>query len=199
MSASNIKTVVKTFGLLLLLVTTIQTKCNAGGSSWEVSIEKMKLRSSTHATVVLKALEDRAFDQPCTKLLIEIDWQPGYLRGRKELDFDRESTALKNHQEALISLQRDYMQHSSTRIGEMMGGLIRKQPNKSWLDSLIQIFSRLLGRVDPPLLDSNIPTACQFTAPGLAIFEESTNRRVVYSLSRLGEVQVKRTVLGDVG
>jgi hypothetical protein len=179
------KTVVKTSGLSLLLITTIQTTCNAGGSSWKVRIEKMQLQSSNHATVVLKPLEDKAFDQPCTKLLIEINWQPDYLRGREELNLDRESTALKSHQEALASLQRVYMQRSSTRIGEMMGGLIQKQPNKSWLDSLVQFLSRLFGKVDPPLLDSSIPTACQFTAPGLAIFDESANRRAVYILNEL--------------
>lgn len=68
------KPVVKAFGLALLLITAIQTACNAGGSDWEVRIEKMQLQSSNHATVVLKALEDEAFYQPCTKLLIEINW-----------------------------------------------------------------------------------------------------------------------------
>jgi len=181
----SVKTVVKTFGLSLLLVTTVQTACNAGGSSWRVSIEKMQLQSSNHATVVLNALEDKAFDQPCTKLLIKIDWQPDYLRGREELNFDRESAALKSHQEALTSLQKAYMQRSSIRIGEMRGGLTQKQPNKSWLDPLIQFLSRLFGKVDPPLLDSSIPTTCQFTAPGLAILQESTNGGVVYILNEL--------------
>lgn len=185
MSANSIKTVVKTFGLSLLSLTAIQTVCNAGGDSWKVSIEKMQLQSSNRATVVLKALEDKAFYQPCTKLLIEIDWQPDYLRGREELNLDRENTALKSHQEALISLQMAYMQRSSTRIGEMMGGLIQKQPNKSWLDSLIQFISHLFGKVDPPLLDSSIPTTCQFIAPGLTIAEEYTGRRVVYVLNEL--------------
>ncbi|HIK14179.1 MAG TPA: hypothetical protein IGS53_02585 [Leptolyngbyaceae cyanobacterium M33_DOE_097] len=180
------KAVVKTFGLSLLLLTAIQTTSSAGGSSWKVSIKKMQLQSSNRATVVLKALEDKAFDQSCTKLLIEIDWQPGYLWGSEELNLDRENTALKSHQEALISLQREYIQRSSTRIGEMMGGLIQKQSNQSWLDSLIQFFSRLFGKVDPPLLDSSIPTACQFIAPGLTIAEEGTNRRrAVYVLNEL--------------
>ncbi|MFO0126247.1 MAG: hypothetical protein ACK54J_03310 [Pseudanabaena sp.] len=185
MSASNIKTVLKTFGLSLLLATTIQTKCIAGGSSWEVRIEKMQLQSPNNATLVLNALENKAFNQSCAKLLIEIDWQPNFLRRGKKLDLDREVTALKNHQEALISLQRAYMRRSSTHIGEMIGGLIQKQSNKSWLDCLIQFLSRLFGKVDPPLLDSSIPIACQFTASGLDIYEENVNKRVVYVLNDL--------------
>jgi hypothetical protein len=77
------------------------------------------------------------------------------------------------------------MRRSSTHIGEMIGGLIQKQSNKSWLDCLIQFLSRLFGKVDPPLLDSSIPIACQFTASGLDIYEENVNKRVVYVLNDL--------------
>lgn len=185
LSFSSIETAVKTFGISLFLVIIVQTVCNAGGSSWEVSIEKMQLQSPNSATVVVRALEGKAFHQQCTKSLIEIDWQPSYLRKRIELNFARENAALKIHQEALASLQRVYMQRSSTRIGELIGGLIQKQSNKSWLDSLIQFLSRLFGKVDPPLLDSSVPTTCQFIAPGLTILEEDTNREVVYVLNEL--------------
>jgi hypothetical protein len=185
LSARSIKAVVKVFGLSLLLVTNVQTTCNAGGASWAVSIEKMQLQPPNSATMLVKALEGEAFYQQCSKSLIEIDWRPGYLRKRIGLNFARENTALKSHQEALIYLHQVYMQRSSTRMGELVGGLIQKQSNQSWLDSIIQFLLRLFGKVDPPSLDSSIPTTCQFIAPGLTILEEGTNRGVVYVLNEL--------------
>ena len=179
------RTIVKTCGLSLLLITAIQTSSIAGGSSWKVSIEKIQLKSSSRATVVLKALEDRAFNRQCTKLLIELDYQPDYLQVQQKLDPGRDNAALKSHQEALTSLQTAYSQQSPIRFGEMMSGLIQKQTNSSWLDSFIQFFSQLFGKEEPPSIDSSIPTECQFTAPGLALFEESSNQRVVYVLNEL--------------
>jgi hypothetical protein len=179
MSVVSMKTIVKTFGLSLLLFATIQTDCNAGGNSWEVRIEKMQIQSSSHATIVLNALEDDVFYQPCTKLLVEINWQPHLLRRRLSEDI-----AFKNHQEALASLQRDYYKGSSTRFGSMLDGLIQKQQQpKSWLESLLEFLLRLFGKVDPPLIDSSIPITCHFIAPVLEIIQEgATDRRVVYVL-----------------
>jgi hypothetical protein len=177
--------VIRICGLSLFLITASQISSIAGGSSWRVSIEKMQLKSSSHAVVVLKALERGAFMQRCPKLLLELDYQPDYLRGSRKLDLDRADAALKSHQEALASLQMAYRRQAPIRFGEMAGGLIPKKSDSSWLALLIQFFSQLFKKEDPPLIDSSIPIECQFTAPGLALFKESSNQRVVYVLNNL--------------
>jgi hypothetical protein len=184
-SGSSMKSTTKALGLSLLLVTAIQTPSAAGGSSWKVSIEKMQLQSSSQAVVVLKALENRVFDQECTELLIEIDYQPDYLRGGRELDLDRENAAYRSHKKALASLQTTYQKESPTRFGELMGGLRQKQTNRSWLSSLTQFFSQLLGRADLPSINSNISTECRFIASGLVLLEESSSQKVVYVRNEL--------------
>ncbi len=180
------KAIAKVCAYSLLFVTIAHAPSIAGGSHWKVSIEKMQVKSSSRATVVLKALENEVFDQQqCTRFLVEIDFQPDYLRGNDKLDLDRENAALKIHQEALSSLQAQYAQRSPVRLGELMGGLIQKEANDSWLDSLIQSFLRLFGKEEPPLLDSSILTECQFTAPGLTILDDSASKQVVYVLNDL--------------
>ncbi|XHX79938.1 MAG: hypothetical protein RBJ76_08455 [Stenomitos frigidus ULC029] len=180
------KAIAKVCAYSLLFVTITHAPGIAGGSSWKVRIEKMQVKSPSHATVVLKALEDEVFyEQQCTRFLVEIDFQPDYLRGRNKLDLERENAALKIHQEALASLQAQYTKQAPVRFGELMGGLIQKPANDSWLDSLIQSFLRLFGKEEPPLLDSSIPTECQFTAPGLTIFDDSASKRVVYVRNEL--------------
>ncbi|MBD2075193.1 hypothetical protein H6F86_15075 [Phormidium sp. FACHB-592] len=179
------KVVTKPSVLSLLLIATIQTPSIAGGSSWKVSIEKMQVQSSTRAAVVLKALEERAFDRQCTRLLVEIDYRSGSLRGQWKLPSSRENTALKAHQAALAALQTEYSRQSPLYFGEMIGGLAQKQTNDSWLDSLIQSFLQLLGKEDPPLLDSSIPSECRFTASGLAGFDEADGEQVAYVLNEL--------------
>ena len=179
------KAIAKVCAYSLLLVTITQAPNIAGGSEWKVSIEKMQLESSSRATVVLKALEDSAFDRQCTKLLVEIDFQPDYLRRHEKLDLERENAALKMHQEALDSLQAQYVQQAPVRLGELVGGLTQKQANDSWLDSLIHSFLRLFGKEEPPLLDSSIPPECQVTASGLTVFDYSASKQVVYVLNDL--------------
>jgi hypothetical protein len=77
-----------------------------------------------------------------------------------------------------------YSQKSPLQFGEMIGGLTQKQANGSWLDSLIQSFLQLFEKEDPLLLDSSIPTECQFTASGLAV-DEFDGEQVVYVLNEL--------------
>jgi hypothetical protein len=179
------KAIAKVCAYSLLFVTITHAPSIAGGSHWKVNIEKMQVKSSSRATIVLKALEDKVFYRQCTKFLIEIDFQPDYLRGRKKLEPDRENAALKTHQEALDTLQAQYIRQSPVHFGEMMGGLIQKPANESWLDSLIQSFLRLFGKEDPPLLDSSISIECQFTAPGLTVYDDSASKQVVYVLNDL--------------
>ena len=168
----------------LLFVTITHAPSIAGGSEWKVSIEKMQLESSSRATVVLKALEDSSFDRQCARLLVEIDYRPSSLRGQWKLPSSHENAALKAHQAALVSLQMKYSQQSPPQFREMIGGLTQKQANGSWLDSLIQSFLQLFEKEDPLLLDSSIPTECQFTASGLAV-DEFDGEQVVYVLNEL--------------
>ncbi len=178
------KTLIRTWGLSLLWFAAIQMPSLAGGSSWNVRIEKIQLQSASRATLVLQALEDKVFDRQCPQFLIEVDYQPDYLRGREELAAEREQAARKTHEAALASLQTAYNQHSTLRFGEMMGGLVQKQP-RSWLDSLLLYFQPLFGKADPPSIAASIPTECQFTAPGLALFDDSASKQVVYVINEL--------------
>lgn len=163
----------------------MQTGSTAGGNSWRVNIEKMQVQSSVRATVVLQALEDGQWHQQCPKLWVEIDYQPNHLRRIEKLALERQDTALKKHQEALQFLQTAYTQQSETRFGEMVGGLILKQTQPSWLDFFMQFFSHFYGEVDASFTDPSISSSCQFKAQGLALLEESENQRVVYVLNEV--------------
>ena len=184
----KIMKILRTCGVSLLYIAVLQTPSVAGGDSWAVRIAEMHQKSASQAIVVLQPLEDKSFNRHCDQLLIEIDYQPNYLRDLIELAPGRAYAAFNSHQEALISLQRDYQQQSRTRFGELVGGLVPKQAqqaHRSWLDAGLHFISKLFNRKDTPSITSNVPSHCQFVAQGLGLFTEASEQQVVYVLNEL--------------
>ncbi len=167
--------ILKKLGIAILLIGAYTAPSYAGGSSWEVLVERVETHSQTSATLYLRQIDNKTEWYPkCPKLTIFADYKPGNIFSRQIPVNQAE------HVKALQYLKQANFNRQTIRFGEIGDGLVSPQTSEGWLSELLNLLSFWQSnRIKTNDLAKQ--QNCTFKTRGLKIFSEYNARLGVYS------------------
>ncbi|HEY9803920.1 MAG TPA: hypothetical protein V6D25_26510 [Leptolyngbyaceae cyanobacterium] len=167
--------ILKKLGIAILLIGAYTAPSYAGGSSWEVLVERVETQSQTSATLYLRQIDNKTKWYPkCSKLTIFADYKPGNIFSRQIPVNQAE------HVTALQYLKQANFNRQTIRFGEIGNGLVSPQTSEGWLSELLKLFSFWQSnRIKTNDLAKQ--QNCTFKTRGLKIFYEYNGMLGVYS------------------
>jgi hypothetical protein len=167
--------ILKKLGIAILLIGAYTAPSYAGGSSWQVLVERVETHSQTSATLYLRQIDDKTTWYPkCSKLTIFVDYKPGNIFAR-QIPVNQEQ-----HVKALQYLKQANFHRQTIRFGEIGNGLVSPQTSEGWLSELLNLFSFWQSnRIKTNDLAKQ--QNCTFKTRGLELVSEYNGRLAVYS------------------
>jgi hypothetical protein len=163
------------FGITILLIGVYAAPSYAGGSSWEVLVERVETHSQTSATIYLKQMDiEKSWHPKCSILTILAEYRPENQAWSKSL------VTQAKHVKALDYLKQAHIEGKKIRFGEVGTGLVSQQTSDDWFYKLRNLFS-FWNSNEVNKTDIVSEQTCTFKTKRLDIVTEYNGRLAVYS------------------
>lgn len=166
--------ILKKLVIAILLIGAYTAPSYAGGSSWQVLVERVETHSQTSATLYLRQIDNKTWYPKCSILTIFADYKPGNIFLR-EIPVNQEQYVT-----ALQYLKQANFHRQTIRFGEIGNGLVSPQTSEGWLSELLNLFSFWQSN-SIKTNDLAKQQNCTFKTRGLRILSEYNGMLAVYS------------------